>query len=235
MSPPVPTSEVTEAIRRWSARELAQVVLDQSPGSRWRTIVATWIWCMAKTIALAPQRRPSSKQAAASARERDAVAAELRGYGADSAPASRSAAIVSGGKRASRSTSSAWVAATSSAIRRMPSRNARSRSTAMLMRPRFCSSLERRVDCCDGLEDAALEHRSGNSTSKASSSASITLTLACEVMPAWYRSASSARESTSTGSRAWSRSTRRISGASALMAALRCSRAPRRPRCGRRA
>ena len=33
--------------------------------STWRTIAAIWIWCIAKTIAVAPHRRPSSKQAAA--------------------------------------------------------------------------------------------------------------------------------------------------------------------------
>jgi hypothetical protein len=43
--------------------------------------------------------------------------------------------------------------------------------------------------------------RSGNSMSKASSSASITLTLACDVIPAWYRSASSGSVSMSTGMR----------------------------------
>src|SRR5262249_30624080 len=45
--------------------------------------------------------------------------------------------------------------------------------------------------------------RSGNSMSNASSSASITFTLACEVIPAWNRSASSRTLSMSTGSRAW--------------------------------
>src|SRR5450755_897311 len=50
---------------------------------------------------------------------------------------------------------------------------------------------------------------SGNSVSKRSSRASITLTLACELIPAWNRSAWELRVSTSTRRRAWSRSTSR--------------------------
>ena len=41
--------------------------------------MATWIWCIANTIALAPQRRPSSKHAAAIVSKRDAAAAERVG------------------------------------------------------------------------------------------------------------------------------------------------------------
>ena len=77
----------------------------------------TWIWCIAKTIALAPQRRPSSKHAAAIVSKRDAAAAELGGDEGRQRPAPRAApSIVSAGKRASRSTASAFGAAHSSAI-----------------------------------------------------------------------------------------------------------------------
>src|SRR5207344_1170106 len=58
---------------------------------------------------------------------------------------------------------------------------------------------------------ARLSMRSGNSTSKRPSSASMTFTLACELMPAAYRSASSASLLASTLSLAWSLTILRIS------------------------
>ncbi len=92
---------------------------------------------MAKTIALAPQRRPSSKQAAATASKEIPPPSYSSGISDDRARASRRAVIVSMGKRALRSTSSAFGAATSSAIRRIVSRKAWSRSTVTVMpRPR---------------------------------------------------------------------------------------------------
>ena len=160
MSPPVPTSEVTEAIEPLLGDELAQVVLEPRRARRGGgRSYATWIWCIAKTIALAPQRRPSSKQAAAIASRRRAGAAELgRARRPTARRASRSASIVSTGKRASRSTSSACGAATSSAIRRTasgtPGRARRRCSCRRLPRARSSAAA---IDD-DALEDAALEH-----------------------------------------------------------------------------
>ena len=110
------------------------------------------------------RRRSSGGRARSSARrprsKRDAAAAQLaRARSADSAPASRRASIASTGKRASRSTSSACDAATSSAIRRTSSKNAWSRSTATLMPPAGLQLVDRGGDRGDALEHAALEHR----------------------------------------------------------------------------
>jgi hypothetical protein len=90
---------------------------------------------MAKTIALAPQRRPSSKHAAAIVSNAMPPPPSSVGTNADSARSARSASIVSDGKRASRSTESALGAATSSAMCRIACRKAWSRSIEMLMRP----------------------------------------------------------------------------------------------------
>ena len=60
-SPPTPTSEVADAIRRWLGDQLAQVVGERRASlGTWRTMHATWIWCIAKIIPLAAQRRESS-------------------------------------------------------------------------------------------------------------------------------------------------------------------------------
>ena len=191
MSPPVPTSEVTEAIRRCSATSVAQVVLEPVAPSRWRTMHATWIWCIAKTIALAPQRRPSSKQAARDRLERDAAAAELA-----AARAPRARLLLA--QRVDRLVREARVAVDVVGVGRRDlvgdpadrreERLVDARSTVTLMHsPHRCRAGRARSEIDgDALEDAALVSiSSGNSTSNSSSSASITLTLACEVMPAW--------------------------------------------------
>ncbi len=108
MSPPVPSSEVTEATSRCSADDLAQVLLEP-----WRVLEVAgdrdpWIWCIANTIALAPQRRPSSKQAAAIASKETPPPPSSVGTKAESARSALSASTVSDGKRASPSTASAF-------------------------------------------------------------------------------------------------------------------------------
>ena len=85
---------------------------------------AIWIWCMAKTIPVAPHLRPSSKQAVATASKETPPPPSSSGTSADSARSSRSASTASMGNRACRSTSSALGPATSSAIRRIAARNA---------------------------------------------------------------------------------------------------------------
>ena len=59
-SPPVPISDVTDAISRGSSTSPRRYSAKNEPGVAWRAIVTTWIWCIAKTIAVAPQARPSS-------------------------------------------------------------------------------------------------------------------------------------------------------------------------------
>ncbi len=92
---------------------------------------------MAKTMALAPQLRPSSKQDWAIASKEAPPPPSDSGTKAESRRSSRSAATASAGKRASRSTASALGAATSVAIRFTAASRSWSRpATATLIPPR---------------------------------------------------------------------------------------------------
>ena len=152
-----------------------------------------WIWCIAKTIALAPQRRPSSKQAVAIVSNATPPPPSSVGMKADSAPSVRSASIASVGKRASRSTEiGIWRrelvrqridARMVTLEKRLVASPLTRLMTARVSRPKLdrapCSIAEMLSNTL------RLSMRSGNSMSKWSSSASITFTLAWEVMPAW--------------------------------------------------
>ena len=70
----------------------------------------TLIWCIAKTIALDPQRRPSSKQPPAIASKLTPPPPSSVGRAADRARSPLSASIDSIGKRALRSTESEFGA-----------------------------------------------------------------------------------------------------------------------------
>ena len=120
---------------------------------------ATWIWCIAKTMAVAPQRRPSSKQAAAIVLERDAAPAELVGHEGRQRP--RLAQRIDGLDREAR------LAVDVVGVRApRPRRRSGGCRRGTPGRDRWrCSCrhrperLEGLRDRGDALEDAALEHR----------------------------------------------------------------------------
>ncbi len=168
MSPPVPTSEVIEATSRCSRDDLAQVALE--PGR------ALEVADHAGDLDLV-HREDHRAGAAAAAQleagrgdrlEGDAAAAELaRGRGRERLlrPAARRRSRPGSGR--SRSTSSAFGAATSSAIRRIAARNAWSRSSAMLMRRRLATRPARAAIETTLSKTLRLSIESRNSMSKA--------------------------------------------------------------------
>ena len=147
--------------------------------------MATWIWCIAKTIAVERAARPSSRRPRPSSSSDGAAAAELdrheRRAAAPSAAAPRSPRAGSAPRGPRRRRAGRGDLAADAAT------DARSGvrccgSTRMVMRSHL--GRDRGLDGARCSRTSPCSRRSGNSMSNASSSASMTLTLACEVMPA---------------------------------------------------
>ena len=195
-SPPTPTSDVTDAIRRCSRDEVGEVVVEERRADAVPHDAADLDLVHREDH---PGRRAGSAELEAGVprarrtrRPRRRASGHVRATGRRLPVARRRASC---GKRASRSTIVGCCGgdrvgdpadAVEEGLRRgRPSRSRRSLAGELL---------ERVADRRDALEDAARSIRSGNSTSNSFSSASIRLTLACEVMPAAYRSCGVARD-----------------------------------------
>src|SRR5581483_2978464 len=126
--------------------------------AEWRTMHATWIWCIAKTMPLAPQRRPSAKQESATSAIPSPPPPYRVGTSADNALASFSASMVSLGKRAFWSTSSAWAAEISSAMRSTDATRLCSFSFVVVMSSTHSQGSQRRCNRIDALECVARKH-----------------------------------------------------------------------------
>ena len=145
---------------------------------------ATWIWCMAKTMPVAPQRRPSSKQASAIASiEAPAPPSSRRDVGRER---------VRLAQRVDRLAREARLAVDLVGVRRgdlvgdpadgVEQRRVGGGVAALIPAAPTCSSAAAIEATLSKTLRFSIESR--NSTSKVSSSAIITLTLACEVIPA---------------------------------------------------
>ena len=187
MSPPVPTSEVTEAIRRCSSATVAQVLLEP------RGVVEVAHDAGHLDLVHREDHRARAAAAAeleAGRRDRleaDAAAAELRRHERRTGPLAP--------ERLDRLDREARVAVdvdrrsaphlVGDAAYRVQERLVSVGCTLMRRRLTIAARSSARAIEAMLSNTPRVSMRSGNSTSKWSSSASITLTLACDVMPAW--------------------------------------------------